>query len=202
MGMAAAGIAGAAVTAGASIYGSKQAAKTAKKAANSYERVNINKLQETARNAVRENVQNSLAVGKEFTPYIVDAGEATGRAVAAKAERGGKLSADTINSISQTTNEALAGTGLGAGPITAKRLGLTSMQVANDAINTGIQYGIANPLVQGGLSPGEIASAQVGDIQNLNSYRQQAAGIKAQSQKDTANSIGQAAGTVFGTLFK
>lgn len=202
MGAVAAGVGAAAITAGASIYGSNKAAKTAKQAANSYQRVNIDELQKTARQAVRQNAANSIAVAKEFTPYTVEAGEATGQAVARKAERGGKLSPDVINAVSQSTNEALAGTGLSAAPVTAKRLGLTAMQVENDAINTGMQYGAANPLPQGGLSPGEIASAQVGDLQNLNAYRQQAAGIKAQSQRDTANAIGGAAQSAFGMLFK
>lgn len=201
MGVVAAGVGAAAITAGASIYGSKKAAKTAKDAANSYERVDIDELQRTARNAVRDNVSNSMAVTKEFTPYVLEAGEATGKAVARKAEQGGRLSADVINSVNQASNETAAASGLGATPITAKRLGLTSMQVQNDAINTGMSYGAANPLVQGGLSPGELASAQVGDLQNLNAYRQQAAGVKAQSQRDTASAVAGAAGTAFGTFF-
>lgn len=185
---------GAAGAIGGSMISAKGAKDAAKQASN-VQTLDLDELQATAREASIRNAAESLKLERELTPDVAAARDATGRLVKEDLENAGKLPVDVQNLVTRTAMESGAGAGLNnSGFVTAAQLGLTSKALRDAAIQQGRGYLQENQLPTVGLDPGQLASAKVGDIQNLNQYNQ----VAAQQKANAANTTGKNVATIGG----
>lgn len=209
MGAVAAGAAVAAGTIGSaaiSAQGAKKAAKIAGSA--TYERIDLDALQEKAQQVARENAINSLALESELTPDVAAARKELAAQVSSELAMKGQISPDVARQVSQRAITGATASGLSgvSAPITAASLGLTAMDLTNQRQAKAAQLLAANPLPESGLSPGSLAAAAVADQNAANQFNVSKAQANANAAQATANSnaalvssIGSGIGSIYGS---
>lgn len=183
------------VGAGSAIYSSRQASKAAEKSVDQqkqiqsnikYEPIDIEKLKRDATATAIENATNSLALERQLTPNVAATRETVDQTklqlaqqVQAELAQGGNLSPDVINRVNAAGRVIGNTSGVGSAstvPLTAGLLGLTSMDLANQrrAAAQALQGPGASPMV--GLSPGDVAGAEVAQNAAYNQFNVAKAG--------------------------
>ena len=203
----AAGVAAVGSVAGATISakGAKDAAKIAGSA--TYERIDLDELQERAKKAARENAINSLALEAELTPDVAAARNELASQVSTELAMKGQISPDVARQVAQRAITGATASGLSgvAGPITAASLGLTAMDLTNQRQAKAASLLASNPLPESGLSPGSLASAAVADLNAANQFntsktqaQANAAQARANATAGLVSSIGSGIGSIYG----
>lgn len=196
---------GGAATLGSAVISSSANKKSANKIANayqSYEKVDLDALQEKATSFARQNAINSLNLEKELTPDVARTRTEYNKQVADELAMGGKLSADVTNQVTQAGQYDTGNAGLygGSGPVTAAMLGTTAQELKTQRQNRAAQNLESNQLPETGLSPNTLASVAVGDQNAINALRMQGINAQANAQSASGQIWGNATSTLGGIL--
>lgn len=166
----------AALIMGASAIGSAAiSANAASKAANAaknlqYQPIDLNALQQQAQGFAEQNLQKSIALEREYMPELSAARFGLQKQVAQDLERGGQLPLDVANQVTRASMAQAGAGGFGAGPLTAAQLGLTSFDIRQRALDRAAMLSENSPLPVSGLDPGSLASAAIGQNQQMNQF--------------------------------
>lgn len=190
-------IAGGAVTAGTigagaalagtagSIYSARQTAKAANNAVGQqrtitneylnnlkYQPIDIEKLKRDATAQAIQNATQSLALERSLQPNVANTRETLAQQVNSELAQGGNLPADVANKVAMESRTIGARSGSldNAAPITAARLGITSLDLMRNRQNAAANLLAANPLQPTGLDPGSVAAAEVAQNAAMNQF--------------------------------
>lgn len=182
------GAAGLGLTAGSMISGSMAQKKAADVVGNlQYQPIDLDRLQQQAQGYAQQNIAKSIELEKQYMPEVSAARFGLQKQVAEDLARGGNLPPDVANQVTKATM-ARAGTGgFGAGPLTAAQLGLTSLDLRNQAQAKAAALTATNPLPVSGLDPGSLASAAIGQNQAQNQFALGKAGALTNVYQSQAN---------------
>lgn len=198
------GVAGTALTAGAlgaAVGGSIDQYSAAKKAESmakdlQYKPIDLDALQKQAQTYAQENVAKSIELEKQYMPELSAARFGLQKQVATDLERGGRLPLDVANQVTRATMAQAGAGGFGAGPLTAANLGLTAYDVRQRALDRATALTEASPLPVSGLSPGDLASAAIGQQQAANQFELSKTGALASALQSKAAATSGLAGAL------
>jgi hypothetical protein len=200
-GIIAAAAIGAAGTIGASLISSQGASQNQQAVANTqYQPIDINALQTQAQQFAQSNAANSIAIEQQTQSGLSNARFGLANTVAQQLGQGGNLSPDVYN---QTANAAISGAnsaGLigAAGPITAASLGNTAQALQQQRIINAQNLVSANPLPTGGIDPGSLASAVIGQNNAQNQFDLSKLGATTAANQSSANANAGLVGAIGG----
>lgn len=188
------GVAGTALTAaglGAAVGGSIDQYSAAKKAQSmaqnlQYKPIDLDALQKQAQGYAEQNIQKSIELEKQYMPELSAARFGLQKQVATDLERGGMLPLDVANQVTRATMAQAGAGGFGAGPLTAANLGLTAYDIRQRALDRAAALTEATPLPVSGLSPGDLASAAIGQNQQMNQFEVSKTGALANALQSQA----------------
>ena len=148
---------------GASVAGSliqKNALSKAQSQLNNlqYQPIDLEKLKTDAQANAEQNLAKSIALEQKYMPHVSAARFGLQSQIAQDLSRGGNLPLDVANQVTRASMGQAGAGGFGAGPLTAAQLGMTSLQLRNQAQERANAYLAANPMPVSGLDPGAIAS--------------------------------------------
>lgn len=190
---------GAAGAIGSSLIGANAAKKAAQNLANAqYTPIDLEKLKTDAQANAEENLAKSIALEQKYQPHVAAARLGLQTQLAQDIERGGKLPLDVANQVTKASMGAAGAGGFGAGPLTAAQLGLSSLQLRNQAQERANAYLAANPMPISGLDPGALASAAIGQNQAMNQFNLSKAGGQANLIQSQGNVMSAGLGSLAG----
>jgi hypothetical protein len=204
-GGAALGLAGASLgTALGSSVDAKNAASQAGQLASNltYQPIDLNALQQQAQQTAQQNLANSIKLEQQYFPQAAAVRAGTQNLVNQEVQAGGRLTPDVSNAVTRAAMASGGAGGFGAGPLAAANLGLTSQQQMNNAIAQGQNQATATyaGLPTSGLDPGALASAAIGQNQQMNQFNIGKTGLEmnaiqsqAAANSGLAGSLGSAA---------
>jgi hypothetical protein len=165
-----------------------------------YQPIDINALQSQAQQFAQSNAANSIAIEQQTQAGLSNARFGLANTVAQQLGQGGNLSPDVYN---QTANAAISGANsaglLGAaGPITAASLGNTAQALQQQRIINAQNLVSANPLPTGGIDPGSLASAVIGQSNAQNQFDLSKLGATTAANQSSANSNAGLVGAIGG----
>ncbi len=193
--------------AGYGVYSSSKTASAAKKASEggNYVPVDLDALQQRAREAAVTNASASIRLEKDVRPDQAASRVTADKLTADRLAQGGNLSPDVQRQVTQSAQTQSAISGAPASPITAAKLGLTAMSQQDKAIELGRDVS-KEAYPESGLSGKDMANVAIGDSNALNAAKQTGAAQLADANKakaeSTANMVGvasKAIGSYFGT---
>jgi hypothetical protein len=185
------GIGTSAVGVGSAIYGASASRVANNKALDAqqknidslqYQPIDIEKLKAEATQNAIDNATNSLALERSLTPDVATARATLSKQVSDQLALGGKLGADTINTVNQAGRVAGSSSGIGSGstvPLTAALLGENSQALQQQRMANAGSLLAANPLPVAGLDPGQVASAEIGNNNAQNQFNAAKVGLNA-----------------------
>lgn len=188
---------------GASLAGSliqKNALSKAQSQLNNlqYQPIDLEKLKLDAQANAEQNLAKSIALEQKYQPHVAAARLGLQTQLAQDIERGGKLPLDVANQVTKASMGAAGAGGFGAGPLTAAQLGLSSLQLRNQAQERANAYLAANPMPISGLDPGALASATIGQNQAMNQFNLGKAGAQANLTQSQGNVMSSMLGNLGG----
>jgi hypothetical protein len=192
---------GAAGAIGSAVITSQAASSNQQAVANTqYQPIDINALQAQAQQFAQSNAANSIAIEQQTQPQLAAARAGLSGTVASQLALGGNLSPDVYN---QTANAAISGANsaglIGAGgPITAASLGQTAQALQQQRITNAQNLVSANPLPVGGIDPGSLASAVIGQNNAENQFNLSKLGATTAANQSSANANAGLLGTIGG----
>jgi hypothetical protein len=188
---------------GMGLGGSIDAENAQKKAANQvqnlqYQPIDLDKLQQQAQSYAQQNIAKSIELEKQYMPEISAARFGLQKQVAQDLARGGNLPPDVANQVTRASMAQAGSGGFNAGPLTAAQLGLSSMDLRNQAQQKALALTAANPLPTSGLDPGSLASAAIGQNQQQNQFNLSKAGALNNVYQSEANTNAALTGNILG----
>ena len=190
---------------GSALGGSMDAQSAAKQAGQmaqnlTYQPIDLNALQTQAQQAAQQNLANSIKLEQQYFPQAAAARAGTQNLVAQQVAQGGKLTPDVSNAVTRSAMASGGAGGFGAGPLAAANLGLTAQGQINNAI--GLGQNLAQTEMAGlptsGLDPGALASAAIGQNQQMNQFNIDKTGLAMNALQSKANATSGLAGTLGG----
>ena len=180
--------AGLGLTAGSMITNSMGQKKAASAVSNlQYQPIDLDKLQEQAQGYAQQNIAKSIELEKQYMPDVSAARFGLQKQVAQDLARGGNLPPDVANQVTRASMARAGAGGFGAGPLTAAQLGLSSLDLRNQAQAKAAALTATNPLPVSGLDPGSLASAAIGQNQAQNQFALGKAGALTNVYQSQAN---------------
>jgi len=180
--------AGLGLTAGSMISNSMGQKKAADLVGNlQYQPIDLDKLQEQAQGYAQQNIAKSIELEKQYMPDVSAARFGLQKQVAQDLARGGNLPPDVANQVTRASMARAGAGGFGAGPLTAAQLGLSSLDLRNQAQAKAAALTATNPLPVSGLDPGSLASAAIGQNQAQNQFALGKAGALTNVYQSQAN---------------
>ena len=180
--------AGLGLTAGSMITNSMGQKKAASAVSNlQYQPIDLDKLQEQAQGYAQQNIAKSIELEKQYMPDVSAARFGLQKQVAQDLARGGNLPPDVANQVTRASMARAGAGGFGAGPLTAAQLGLSSLDLRNQAQAKAAALTATNPLPVSGLDPGSLASAAIGQNQAQNQFDLSKAGALTNVYQSQAN---------------
>jgi hypothetical protein len=172
-----AGIGGAVISADSSrkaLHGQQDAlaAQQAKLDNLSYTPIDIEQIKSTASQQAQDNIAQSIALEKQYSPGVAASREGLQTQIAAELKQGGNLSADARNAIASSGLAGAGASGIpGAGmPMTAARLGTSAQDLINQRQAKASSLLGANQLPTSGIDPGSLASLLVANNTQANNF--------------------------------
>ena len=98
-----------------------------------YKPIDLEALQKQAQGYAQQNLEKSIALERQYMPDVSAARFGVQKQVAQDLARGGNLPPDVANQVTRASMAQAGSGGFGAGPLTAAQLGLTSMDLRNQA---------------------------------------------------------------------
>jgi hypothetical protein len=182
------GAAGLGLTAGSMLSNSMGQKKAADVVGNlQYQPIDLDKLQEQAQGYAQQNIAKSIELEKQYMPDVSAARFGLQKQVAQDLARGGNLPPDVANQVTRASMARAGAGGFGAGPLTAAQLGLSSLDLRNQAQAKAAALTATNPLPVSGLDPGSLASAAIGQNQAQNQFALGKAGALTNVYQSQAN---------------
>ncbi len=137
-----------------------------------YTPIDIAGLQQQAEAGAARNAANSLMLERNLSPGVAATRTGLQDQVASDLNSGGALPADVVNQVSRASAGQAGASGLlgSQAPSTAASLGLTALQLHNQRLDRAGQLLSLNPLPESGLSPGDVASATIGNANAQNQF--------------------------------
>jgi hypothetical protein len=176
------------LTAGSMITNSMGQKKAASAVSNlQYQPIDLDKLQEQAQGYAQQNIAKSIELEKQYMPDVSAARFGLQKQVAQDLARGGNLPPDVANQVTRASMARAGAGGFGAGPLTAAQLGLSSLDLRNQAQAKAAALTATNPLPVSGLDPGSLASAAIGQNQAQNQFALGKAGALTNVYQSQAN---------------
>jgi len=190
---------------GSALGGSMDAQSAAKQAGQmaqnlTYQPIDLNALQTQAQQAAQQNLANSIKLEQQYFPQAAAARAGTQNLVAQQVAQGGKLTPDVSNAVTRSAMASGGAGGFGAGPLAAANLGLTAQGQINNAIGLGqnlSQTEMAG-LPTSGLDPGALASAAIGQNQQMNQFNIDKTGLLTNALQSQANAQSALGGSLMG----
>ena len=193
------GAAGLGLSAGGMIGNSMAQKKAAGQEQNlQYQPIDLDKLQQQAQGYAQQNIAKSIELESQYMPDVSAARFGLQKQVAQDLARGGNLPPDVANQVTKATMAQAGAGGFGAGPLTAAQLGLTSLDLRNQAQQKALALTAANPLPVSGLDPGSLASAAIGQNQAQNQFALDKAGALTNVYQSGANTNAAMLGNIAG----
>ena len=190
---------GAAGAIGSALIG-KSAADKAREQLNNlqYQPIDLEKLKTDAQANAETNLAKSIALEQKYMPQVSAARFGLQTQIAQDLSRGGNLPLDVANQVTKAGMSQAGAGGFGAGPLTAAQLGLSSLQLRNQAQERANAYLASNPLPVSGLDPGALASAAIGQNQAQNQFNLGKAGGQANLIQSQGNAMSAGLGGLAG----
>lgn len=163
-----------------------------------YQPIDLDKLQQQAQSYAQQNIAKSIELESQYMPDVSAARFGLQKQVAQDLARGGNLPPDVANQVTKATMAQAGAGGFGAGPLTAAQLGLTSLDLRNQAQQKALALTAANPLPVSGLDPGSLASAAIGQNQAQNQFALDKAGALTNTYQSGANTNAAMIGNIAG----
>jgi hypothetical protein len=203
-GAAALGLGGAALGMGVGGMLNTQAAqKKSAEAVNNlqYQPIDLDKLQQQAQGYAQQNIAKSIELEKQYMPDVSAARFNLQKQVAQDLARGGNLPPDVANQVTRATMAQAGAGGFGAGPLTAAQLGLSSIDLRNQAQQkaAALTAGASAGLPTSGIDPGSLASAAIGQNQAQNQFALGKAGALTNVYQSGANTNAAMMGNILGS---
>lgn len=187
--------AGLGMAVGSSIDQANAAKKAQSMAQNlQYKPIDLDALQKQAQGYAQENIAKSIELEKQYMPELSAARFGLQKQVAADLERGGRLPLDVANQVTRATMAQAGAGGFGAGPLTAANLGMTAYDLRQRALDRAAMLTESTPLPVSGLSPGDLASAAIGQSQAQNQFELSKTGALANALQSRAAATSGLAG--------
>lgn len=154
-----------------------------------YEPIDLDKLRAEAAQQAISNATNSLAIERQLQPDVAAARTGLAKSVNSELAKGGKVSADIANQVAAAGRTAGVASGVGgnAAPVTAALLGQTATGLLQQRQNNAASLLAGNPLPEGGLDPGAVASAEVAQNAAQNQFNLEKAGVNSNLIQSGAN---------------
>ena len=195
---------------GSQVYSADQARKAAHANQDqlknlTYQPIDLNALQESARQDAAQNAAASLALEQQLEPNLAATRQGLQAQTAQDLASGGNLPTDVRNQVAKAAITGSNSSGLigAGGPITAASLGLTALQLRNQNQAKAASLLQANPTPVAGLDPGSLASATIANNNAMNQFALSKAGVATNVNQSTANTnaaLGGAVGSGIGGL--
>lgn len=194
----------AALIMGASALGASAISSSAQRKASDlvnqqqYKPIDLEALQRQAQGYAQQNLEKSIALEQQYMPDVSAARFGLQKQVAQDLERGGNLPTDVANQVTRATMARAGAGGFGAGPLTAAQLGLSAMDLRNQAQQKALSLtsNATAGLPTSGLDPGSLASAAIGQNQAQNQFDLSKAGAQANLIQSKANTQAQLLGNL------
>jgi len=194
----------AALIMGASSLGSAAISANAQKKASDivnqqqYKPIDLEALQRQAQGYAHQNLEKSIALEQQYMPDVSAVRFGLQKQVAQDLARGGNLPPDVANQVTRATMAQAGSGGFGAGPLTAAQLGLTALDLRNQAQGkaASLTANATAGLPTSGLDPGSLASAAIGQNQAQNQFDLSKAGAQANLIQSGANTQAQLLGNL------
>jgi hypothetical protein len=190
---------------GSALGGSMDAQSAAKKAGQmaqnlTYQPIDLNALQTQAQQAAQQNLANSIKLEQQYFPQAAAVRAGTQNLVAQQVAQGGRLTPDVSNAVTRAAMASGGAGGFGAGPLAAANLGLTAQQQLNNAISQGenLTNFTTAGLPTSGLDPGALASAAIGQNQQMNQFNIDKTGLLTNALQSQANAQSALGGSLMG----
>lgn len=201
------GVGTAVLSAGTAVYSAEQQKKLQNKALDAqkgiaadveYKPIDIEKLKADATANAIANATASLAIERQLQPDVSATREELAKQIRGDLERGGQLSTDTANQVTQAGRVIGARSGAGSGsttPLTAALIGLKSTDLINERRKAASNFLSGIDLPVAGLDPGQIASLEVANNAANNQFNLEKQGVAS----TLANSEAAAAASQLGS---
>jgi hypothetical protein len=194
----------AALIMGASALGASAISSSAQRKASDlvnqqqYKPIDLEALQRQAQGYAQQNLEKSIALEQQYMPDVSAARFGLQKQVAQDLERGGNLPTDVANQVTRATMARAGAGGFGAGPLTAAQLGLSAMDLRNQAQQKALSLtsNATAGLPTSGLDPGSLASAAISQNQAQNQFDLSKAGAQANLIQSKANTQAQLLGNL------
>lgn len=184
---------------GSAAIQSNAAKKAASQVANlQYKPIDLDKLKTDAQATAEENLAKSIALEQKYMPQVSAARFGLQTQIAQDLARGGNLPLDVANQVTRASMGQAARGGFGAGPLTAAQLGLTALDLRQQAQNRAGALLAANQLPTAGIDPGALASAAIAQNQQANQFDLSKAGAQANLTQTQGNIMSSALGGLGG----
>lgn len=173
-------------------------AQAIKDAQAQYKPIDLDALQKQAQGYAQQNIEKSIALEQQYMPDVSAARFGLQKQVADDLARGGNLPPDVANQVTRATMARAGSGGFGAGPLTAAQLGLTALDLRNQAQGkaAALTANATAGLPTSGLDPGSLASAAIGQNQQQNQFNMGILGAKSNLAQSEANIQSQALGNL------
>jgi hypothetical protein len=177
---------------------SDKQAQAIKEAQSQYKPIDLDKLQQQAQGYAQQNIEKSIALEKQYLPDVSAARFGLQKQVAQDLARGGNLPPDVANQVTRASMAQAGSGGFGAGPLTAAQLGLSALDLRNQAQGkaAALTSNATAGLPTSGLDPGSLASAAIGQNQQQNQFNMGILGAKSNLAQSEANMQAQALGNM------
>jgi hypothetical protein len=166
-----------------------------------YQPIDLDKLQQQAQGYAQQNIAKSIELERQYMPDVSAARFGLQKQVAQDLARGGNLPPDVANQVTRASMAQAGSGGFGAGPLTAAQLGLSSIDLRNQAQQkaAALTVGASAGLPTSGLDPGSLASAAIGQNQAQNQFALGKAGALTNVYQSGANANAAMTGNILGT---
>lgn len=154
-----------------------------------YEPIDLDKLRAEAAEQAIANATNSLAIERQTQPEVAAVRSGLAKSVNSELAQGGKVSADIANQVSQAGRTAGMASGIGgnSAPVTAALLGQTATGLLQQRQANAASLLAGNPLPEGGLDPGSLASAEIAQNAAQNQFNLEKAGASSNLIQSAGN---------------
>lgn len=166
-----------------------------------YQPIDLDKLQQQAQGYAQQNIAKSIELERQYMPDVSAARFGLQKQVAQDLARGGNLPPDVANQVTRASMAQAGSGGFGAGPLTAAQLGLSSLDLRNQAQQkaAALTANASAGLPTSGLDPGSLASAAIGQNQAQNQFALGKAGALTNVYQSGANANAAMTGNILGT---